>query len=329
MKAARIFSLFLVLANCLAMSLSAQSWAAKMFETTQHDFGTVSRNAKTEFVFEIENIYEEDVHIASVRSSCGCTTPKILKPTLKTWEKGGILATFNTQSFIGPKTAAITVVIDRPYYAEIQLLVMGRIRSDIVTEPSQIDFGAVAKGTSKTELLKISYAGRSDWAIKDVRGDSKNLQVKIKDTEHRGNVTTYWLELKLMETVPVGPIQDELVIVTNDTQNSNFTYPVAARITSALEIAPGVIDLGTLKKGEVGQQRFVVKGAQPFEIKLVQAADARLKFSHDEGKKLVHVVTVQADTSDAETKDINCDIKVLSDLGQEEASSCKITGQIK
>ena len=30
-----------------------------------------------EFAFEAQNLYEEDVHIADVRTSCGCTTPTI------------------------------------------------------------------------------------------------------------------------------------------------------------------------------------------------------------------------------------------------------------
>jgi len=55
----------------------AQDWAKKMFKVTKHDFGTVARGAKSEFRFEFENIYEEDLHIAGVRSSCGCTSPVI------------------------------------------------------------------------------------------------------------------------------------------------------------------------------------------------------------------------------------------------------------
>ena len=67
-----------------------------MFAATSHDFGHVARGAKAEFAFELQNVYEEDIHILDVRTSCGCTTPTITKPTLKTWEKGSIVATLNT-----------------------------------------------------------------------------------------------------------------------------------------------------------------------------------------------------------------------------------------
>ncbi len=98
----------------LVPTASAQNWAEKMFKETSHDFRIVGRGAKSEFHFEFTNVYEQDVHVAAVRSSCGCTTPSITKDTLKTHETASVLATFNTSSFIGQKSATITVVFDRP-----------------------------------------------------------------------------------------------------------------------------------------------------------------------------------------------------------------------
>ena len=57
--------------------LLAQPWAQKMFESTRHDFGTVARGAKSEYRFVSSNLYVEDVHISSARSSCGCTSVRI------------------------------------------------------------------------------------------------------------------------------------------------------------------------------------------------------------------------------------------------------------
>ena len=113
----------IILASVLVLLAASvghsKEWAQKMFKITRHDFGHVARDAKTEFRFEITNLYEEDVHIADVRTSCGCTTPSIVNNTLKTWEKGAILATFNTHSFTGQRGATLTVTIDKPYFAEV------------------------------------------------------------------------------------------------------------------------------------------------------------------------------------------------------------------
>src|SRR5688500_18906127 len=120
-----------------ASGASAKEWAYKMFKETRHDFGHVAHGSKGSFAFEITNPYEEDVHIADVRTSCGCTTPTITKNTLKTWEKGSVIATFNTRSYSGQRSATIKVIIDKPFYAEVQLTVTGYIHNDVDFEPDR------------------------------------------------------------------------------------------------------------------------------------------------------------------------------------------------
>ncbi len=79
-----------------APSVLAQEWAEKMFSVTSHNFGTVAKGSKTEFRFVYRNLYEEDVHVSSVRTSCGCTQPAITKKLIETHETGEIVAVFNT-----------------------------------------------------------------------------------------------------------------------------------------------------------------------------------------------------------------------------------------
>ena len=50
---------------------------------------------------------------------------------MKTYEKGAIVATFNTDSFHGQRGATLTVIIDQPFYAEVQLHDRGYIRTDV------------------------------------------------------------------------------------------------------------------------------------------------------------------------------------------------------
>jgi hypothetical protein len=104
-----------------------------MFPATSHDFGVVARGSKAEYAFIFENLYVENVHIASVLASCSCTTPEIKTPTLKTHEKGVVLAKYNTSGFIGTKGATVTVTIDKPFPAEVQLQVRGTVRGDVAS----------------------------------------------------------------------------------------------------------------------------------------------------------------------------------------------------
>ena len=94
----------------LAISAAAENWADKMFTDREHDFRTVGRGTKCVYHFELSNPYKENVHIAGVRTSCGCTTPTLTKDTLKSHEKGAVVATFNTTTHVGRKAATLTVV---------------------------------------------------------------------------------------------------------------------------------------------------------------------------------------------------------------------------
>ncbi len=94
---------------------------SSLFRDASHDFGTVARAAKTEHRFEFQNPYQQPIHVRSVRTSCGCTTPIIETETVPPGGTGIILARFNTGTHTGSKAATVTVTIDRPTFMEVQL----------------------------------------------------------------------------------------------------------------------------------------------------------------------------------------------------------------
>src|SRR6188474_107604 len=167
-----VLAITMILAGTSA--LPAKEWAQKMFRVMTHDFGHLARGAKAEFAFELQNLYEEDVHIADVRTSCGCTTPTITKPTLKTWEKGAIVATLNTRSFVGQRNSTLTVVIDKPYYAEVHLTIAGYIHSDVDFQPGVAALGDIEQGRGGEQSVTVTYRGVGQWQIADVRSANTN-----------------------------------------------------------------------------------------------------------------------------------------------------------
>jgi hypothetical protein len=308
---------------------SGAEWAQKLFKETKHDFGTVSRNAKTEYAFVLENCFEEDVHIASVRSSCGCTKPIITKNTLKAWEKGEIVAQFNTKSFLGAKSAAITVVIDRPYYAEVTLLVSGKIRSDIVVEPGEISFGDVDIGSTKTVDLKISYAGRRDWAIQDVRGDTSHLEVRLDPATRHGNMTNYRMRITLKESAPAGDFMEGITVVTNDSNEGMFTLPVNARVVPPVNITPKLVSVGDVKSGQQVQQKLMVRAKKPFSIVSVECEDPRFSFSIPPGEKPLHLIPMTF-TGEllGDERSIKQEIVVKTSLGEQITLETTVAGRM-
>ncbi|RCS50525.1 DUF1573 domain-containing protein [Bremerella cremea] len=266
----------------------SQDWANKMFQVRTHDFGTVAKGAKVFYEFEIQNIYEEDVHIAGVRSSCGCTSPSIKNETLKTWEKGAVVAKLNTDSFLGHKSATVTVTIDKPFYAEVQLNVSTNIRGDVVFEPGSVQFGTVEKGEGGVAKVHVSQAGRSDWTITDVRSNDDFLGVEMLETNRGGGRVGYDLTVRLKENAPVGFISSQLALITNDGRAPSIPLNVEGKVESPLSVSPGALQLGELKPGESTQKKLIVRANKPFKITGVKCDSECFKFAElpSEAKKM-------------------------------------------
>lgn len=296
-----------------------------MFAETSHDFGAVPRGSDAVYEFKFTNKYEEDVHVSAVRSSCGCTLPRIKKADLKTYEEGAIICEFNTKSFVGAKAAVVTVVFTKPFYGEMQLQVKGNIRSDIDTEPGTIQFGDVDRGATKETQVKVSTK-KSNWEIKDVRSANPNLAVSQLEKQNQPGRVVYTMNVKLKEGAPVGELSDSIVSVTNDPQYNLVTIPVHGNITPPL-VLPARIDLGTVKAGATSKSFFVAKSKSPFEIKDIQCEDKRLTFKLPEGKKDKHVITFEFAAGE-EVGAFRKGITVVTDLADESSASTNVVGNV-
>ena len=282
---------FAIVLSGLSSPVMGQDWVRKMFEENSHDFGVVPRGSDAVYEFKFSNKYEEDIHVAAVRSSCGCTVPRIKKADLKTYEESAIVCEFNTKSFIGMKAAVVTVVFTKPFYGEMQLNIKGTIRSDIDTDPGMIDFGEVERGQTRTTQVKITYAGRSAWEIKDVRSANQNLGVSIERNQLPGRVS-YLMNVKLKESATAGEFQDNIILVTNETNFNTVTIPVRGVINPPL-VLPVRIDLGTVKAGQQSKSFFLARSKTPFEVKNIECSDDRFVFKLPDGKKDKHVIPFQ------------------------------------
>jgi hypothetical protein len=290
----RSLKIALLLGLLAALPVSGEEWAKKMFESTDHDFGTVARGVKAEFDFALSNIFVEDVHIASARSSCGCTSLQVVNPSLKTYEKGAIRATFNTKAFLGQRGATVTVVIDRPYYAEVQLHTKGFIRSDVIFEPDSVQLGQIEQGETVERKVALGYSGRNDWRIVGVKSSNPNISAEAVETGRSGGQAWYDLVVRVGSNIPLGDINDQVTIVTNDLQGGQIPIMVGGRVQSGITVSPASLFMGVVKPGETATKSLVVKGKKPFRILSISCDDKSFEFGKesDQAPKSVHVIPV-------------------------------------
>lgn len=282
-------------------------WAKKMFDHTSHDFKTVARGAKVEHTFTVENIYEEDMQIVDVRTTCGCTVAKVSKRTLKTWEKAEIVAQVDTRGFYGRKDSTLTVVFGGQFPAEVQLHVHSYIRSDIVFQPGSVQFGSVAEGTALARKVTVSYAGRSDWEIEKAESPNPHLETKLtKAAVTPAGQVTYDIEVELRPDAPAGYLHEYLTLVTNDRrpQYSHVPLAVEGEVVPALTVRPSPLLLGVLSVGETVTRQLVVQGKEPFRVVKVECSDPRLTCPVPQTKeaKSLHLLPVTFTAGDAAEK---------------------------
>jgi hypothetical protein len=280
-----------------------QEWARAMFDNhTTHDFGTVARGAKVEHRFVFENIYEEDLHVQSVSSSCGCSTPQVNRKLLKTWEKGEVLVTIDTRTFFGRKDATIAVVFDKPFSAEVQLHVHTNIRSDIVVQPGAVLLGSVLQGAEANQTVNINYAGRSDWKITRVECTNPAIVASIVETNRAEGQVAYRLAVRLKPDAAAGYIRDQLSLVTNDRDTRAARVPVAVEgvVVAALSVRPSPLMMGTIEAGRSVTRNIVVQGRTPFRITAVRSSDKRFQCQTSNEPKTTHVLPVTFTAKDLE-----------------------------
>jgi hypothetical protein len=291
-----------------------QEWAAKMFAETTHNFGTVARGAKTEHRFTVRNIYKEDVHITGVRTSCGCTSPVVTKNLLKTHETAEVVATFNTRTFLGQHGATLTVTIDQPYYAEVQLRVDGNIRSDVSFDPPFIDLGNVDLGKGAVQTVRVSRTGSLPWQIVDVRSANPMFEVTLSKPLRTPTQTVYDLTLSLKPEAEPGYINSELILVTNDPRAEQIPMDVEGRVVAALTVSPQLLAMGVVQPGQSVTKNVVVRANQPFRVVDVACGDACVSCKVPDREATVQILPVTFTAGEA-TGLLERELQVATNLG--------------
>ena len=285
----------------LVSSVFAQQWAESMFEERRHPFGNVAIGVEAVHRFKFKNPYPEDVHIASVTSSCGCTTPFWPKSAIKFGETGEVIAKLNTDGrFKEDKSATLTVVFDRPYRAEVQLQVTSYISPDVVIKPGVADFGLVGEGKEVTKKLTLQHVGRPDWKLTGIERTSQHIHVKADKVEAGKGLVVYNIVVTMRDTMPSGYVHDMVRFITND-PNPNASavmLPVHGYVATPLVAKPSPFVIGFVQPGETVKKNLVLRSESPFRITKITSKDQRFQFSVSDLEHKVHVLPIEF-TADA------------------------------
>lgn len=317
----------------------AEDWATEMFDHTSHDFGVVARGQEAEHRFPLENLYEEDVCLRSVRSSCTCITPKITKATLKTHAKGEIVAVVDTRKFLGRKEATFRIEVTCStkqglLKEEVQLHCYAYIRSDVVLEPGAVQFGSVPFGKgAAAKKISITYAGREDWKIVRAECDNPHIELQLSETgRHMEEGTwrvTYDLSVGLKAGTPVGYLRDHVMLVTNDRKEdaARVAVSVEGSVVPTVSVKPSPLMLGLISPGQGVERTLVVRGKTPFRIVEVAGPSDQFRFQFSDKPRILHPITVKFTAGKTPGK-VTGKILIKTDLPGSEELDVKVDGRV-
>ena len=314
----------IALATCLigVSSVGAQEWARDMFTSFRHEFGTLARNAKTVYAFEIENKYATDVHIASVRTSCGCTSPTITQQTLKAYEKGAILAKFNTHTHSGKHRATLTVVFDKPKFAEVQLVVTGYVRSDVEIEPQSVSFGDVDHGSGAEHKVRVRYTGGGSWQLEEIQSSSESLHCTVIDGRRRQGALEYEIAVRLLKTAAPGYLNEQLVLIPRGQPAAPIPVRVEGNVVSLIPANPCSIFFGVVKSGEQVTRRLMVRAKEPFRVTSIHSDQEGFLFDVPEKAAKLHLIPIAFVGGD-DTRKVSTKIEVETDMAGGTTVQCE------
>jgi hypothetical protein len=269
-----------------------------MFDELSWDFGAVPRGPAVFHAFRFKNTSDETLHIGNVRVSCGCTTARAEKTSVRPQEESAILAQMDTTRFHGDKSVTIYVTFDGPRSTEMSLLVHADGRDDVALSPETIDFSHVARGSPAVARIEITIRDPA-LAIRRVRSEGSYVHARYREITRSQQDTVYEVTAELKPNTPPGQWYTELVVSTNN-PSTTLRIPVNVEVQSALQVAPRVASLGNVKEGGEAEKRIIIKGDKPFQITRVDGTDGQLSV-HEAGQaaKAVHVLTVRFKPSSA------------------------------
>ena len=252
-----------------------KSWATKMFAEPKFDFGPVAQHSDCQSYLEFTNVFEPDMEVVSVTTSCKCISASTETKVLKANQKGKIKLVLDTSRFQGQRHVTLTVQFkySGSNYVTASIPCAAFIRTDVWMQPSFANLGSLTVGTGGEQTVKVSRTGNDQWQIRQVRSRNPGLTAELKEVSRGNGRVEYEIQVKVSPEAPIGNIQESLVLVTNDHSNANVALRVEGRVEADIQVTPEVLPLGRMKPGKEVRFPVVVRSKKPVRIERIDCAD--------------------------------------------------------
>ncbi len=150
--------------------------------------------------------------------------------------------------------------------------------------------------------------------------------MEVQEQQRSAVNVTYDLTVRLKPTAPVGYINDQLVLVTNDVEASQIPVDVEGRVVADVTATPMSLSLGALAPGQSITKNIVVRSKRPLKITGV-ACDSSFSFKLPEAANEIQVIQLTYTAGGQPGKFVK-KIKIKSDLGENAVPEITCQGSV-
>ena len=241
------------------------------------DFGTVPKGTLCKKTYTITNIYNTPLQIVDVRRSCGCLNPyspdKVIQPN----ETAEFTVTMDTMKFTGANAQTVQVTFGPQFVSTAMLQFKAVSQADVTMTPGNVDFGSVAKGAEPSKSVSLEYTpqflSRKDWEVTGVMPAKGPIEVDVKPAGAGLRGAKYLITVQLRDNAPAGPIDEAIMLKTNDSSAPLIRINVTGNVKAPLTLIPDTIRFDDVKVGETVRANVLVKGSEPFTIDPIASAN--------------------------------------------------------
>ncbi len=233
-------------------------------EDPLYDFGPVLEGTMVKRTFRIKNVGEGRLLIRSVQTSCGCTAAEPTKTDLAPGEETEITARFDTRFQKGHQVRTIMAYTNDPGAPRVTMTMQGIVKQQAAATPAQVAFGKVGQGTEITREVVIGdLTGRGGFSVGPIT--NSNSAIKVVKAPRPDGKPGAVLKVSLLKTMPVGPFDDTIKVVTNRVP---LQISVFGAVTGDLSVNPPQVSFGIIARGQGAMRiiRLVNQGAQPVRV---------------------------------------------------------------
>lgn len=217
------------------------------WEAMTHDFGNIADTTEVAHVFKFTNNSGGRVTIQSATGSCGCTVPELKKKSFESGETGEMTVRFNPHGRRGLNPKAVTIMFSEPAGTPNTVLtISSNVQPLVIIDPPKMYMMEVDSKSGQSAEITVS-GRKSDFQVLGVDCSNPNIQISVgekREVQIDGDVfQQYPVSVMVKAGSPVGEIQTEFVIRTNEERVASENYVFVSEVVGDLKATPNKLAL--------------------------------------------------------------------------------------